>query len=504
MHTLNQLKNIFSNITCLYFQEASNASVEKPAEKSDSKPEDYDELSKKYSGNIVTYLKGKISKDPEILKDPEATPTLELLKRHINKINEADNNLKEKLKTITNFEFLGLPEDERLQYVTEEGVDYKNVASWDTKEITFFFDQDWNGKDDTDLYRMTTIGQVLWKEVSSVKSWGEVYTREWIDWEFFNWNNRLVIHTGTQVSIENLRTPEELNTLQEWLNKDFEKYKDSPNADIVKEALERWIEPEFALLAFSEALEWIEGSSRKIKIEEMFTQFDRVRDNIPDWDWKLSRDGKYPEELVIKLLKEYNNNWELKANEYWINNEKIKQVEAQVFERFKGVDITNLPKWVNWLLEFISIAEWTNWNYNSIYWNWEQHEIDFTDMTLREVFAYQKSYKMKKWSAAIWKYQLMDYTIKDLVNQYSISLDEKFSPELQDRLAICRLKKRWLDAYISWWIDKDRFQLKLSQEWASLPKDDTGKSYYQGDWLNKALVSSGQVDNILDNLKASV
>jgi muramidase (phage lysozyme) len=502
------------------------------------------DATKAYTKKAGSYLEKRLSTDMEAQSDPEAKPTIELLERYKRQFREAvtssndisaelqilkqniaklwdslefkkgiDSSKKferntvsnEKLKTITNNEFLKLPKSERLQYVTKNNVDYNNIANWNVKEVTFFFDQDWNWKDDSDLYFMTTIGQLMWKEVWELESGWKIYSRDSINWEFFNWNKRLVIHTDTQITINKIRTPEELKNLQESTDKDFEKYKNLPNFDIAKEALDRWIDWDFAMLIFSEALKLLSWIERKVKTEEIFTQFDRFRNDIPNWDWKKMENGKYPDEIVVYLLREYGKNWEDKAKEYWIDVTKIKEKESKKYIKFLDIDVNNLPEWDKWLLEFISVAEWTRWNYNAIYWKGEQSSIDFTAMTLKEVLNYQKTYKIWKGSAAIWKYQFMDYTLKDMIRQYWISMDEKFTPEIQDRLALLKLKERWLDSFKSWQISQDDFQVALSKEWASIATNERGKSYYEGDTIwNHALVSDEQVDWVLERLKNSV
>jgi muramidase (phage lysozyme) len=74
-----------------------------------------------------------------------------------------------------------------------------------------------------------------------------------------------------------------------------------------------------------------------------------------------------------------------------------------------------------------------------------------------------------------------------MAERYNISLDEKFTPEFQDNLAILKLNERWLQQFQK---DGDvkQFQRNLSAEWASLPKDESGLSYYHWDGLNHALV----------------
>ena len=85
---------------------------------------------------------------------------------------------------------------------------------------------DGDGVDNPDLFAKTTAGQVLPDEVASVSCNGEIYSRSGIDGEFFNdKNHRLKIYTGTQITIGELRTSDEMRELQENLAEQLTAYK---------------------------------------------------------------------------------------------------------------------------------------------------------------------------------------------------------------------------------------------------------------------------------------
>ena len=122
-------------------------------------------------------------------------------------------------------------------------------------------------------------------------------------------------------------------------------------------------------------------------------------------------------------------------------------------------------------------------------------------MSLNEILSYQKDYKKSRWSAAIGKYQFMDYTLKDMITRYRLDWNAKFSPEMQDKLAYIKLEERWLNNFKSWSINKKDFQLWLSQEWASIAKDNTWLSYYHWDNMNNHASNAWkQIFEVLDNL----
>lgn len=200
-------------------------------------------------------------------------------KEQLKKLKEELKIPSEKLKTITNREFLNIPKKERLQYVTKWNIDYAKISSEKIETITFFFDQDKNGKDDSDLYKMTTLGQVIWIEVSSVESNWNIYTRTWLDGEFFNWNKRLTIHTDTIVKIGKLRTTEEIENIRNQ-NKQIAKNYTNFDQDITQEALERNITDKETLATISKILSNSKTKNKQVTIEELFTQYERIRNRF--------------------------------------------------------------------------------------------------------------------------------------------------------------------------------------------------------------------------------
>ena len=172
--------------------------------------------------------------------------------------------------------------------------------------------------------------------------------------------------------------------------------------------------------------------------------------------------------------------------------------------RFSDAELANLPPWVDWLMSFIWHAEWTGDNYNAMFWNWSQSKYDFTQMTLTQVREFQRWMVVRNWvSSAIWKYQIMWYTLDDYVQRYNISMDTKFDKDFQDTFAKRKLWERWLNRFLAWTMWIDQFQVSLAREWASIPKDASWRSYYAGDGINDATVSHAQVRHQLERLKTS-
>jgi muramidase (phage lysozyme) len=110
---------------------------------------------------------------------------------------------------------------------------------------------------------------------------------------------------------------------------------------------------------------------------------------------------------------------------------------------------------------------------------------DLLNMTIDEVLQYQQGMKT---SSAVGKYQFINKTLNDLVNQGYVTSDTKFTPETQDMLATKLLERRGLNKYLRGELTSDEFADNLSKEWAALPYN-TNKSYYDKDGINKALIS---------------
>jgi len=221
---------------------------------------------------------------------------------------------------------------------------------------------------------------------------------------------------------------------------------------------------------------WIEHLQKKLWINA-------------DWEYWLS---------TLKALLEFQKkNW---ITPDWIVWNKTLEILNNQNKKEKVEDLTEI-KILNKLLDFISEAEWTDWNYNALYWMPNQKNLKFTNMTLEQVIKYSESHWKRTWSWAIWKYQFMSYTLEDMVKNYPwITKSSKFTPELQDKLAIYKLKERWLDDFKK---NKNitEFQKNLAKEWASIPTP-SWKSHYDWDSMNnKATTEWKEIKTILVELK---
>lgn len=159
------------------------------------------------------------------------------------------------------------------------------------------------------------------------------------------------------------------------------------------------------------------------------------------------------------------------------------------------------------LLDIIARGE-SKGNYNAYYGNAGNNTVEFTNMTINEVLAWQEHYvNSGSPSSAVGKYQFIRPTLTSLVNEYSLSKEARFDEELQDRLAVALLERRGLNEYIGGKISREQFAHSLSKEWAALPKtvgNNPSKSFYEGDGLNSANTSVDEVYKGIEKLEKDV
>lgn len=143
------------------------------------------------------------------------------------------------------------------------------------------------------------------------------------------------------------------------------------------------------------------------------------------------------------------------------------------------------------LLDFIGSIE-ANGNYNAVYGS-ANATRDLSALTLNEVLEEQRQKIAAKRQSATGKYQFIRATLAGLRDEMRLSGMERFTPDLQDKMATRLLERRGLKNWMGGRIDDRQFANNLAREWASLPVIETGRSYYAGDGLNKSLVTPEDV-----------
>lgn len=149
------------------------------------------------------------------------------------------------------------------------------------------------------------------------------------------------------------------------------------------------------------------------------------------------------------------------------------------------------------LLDLISTGEHSQKNhetgqsYNTAFGN---RHVNFTGMTINEVLAWQNN---DPGNSAAGRYQIIEKTLRGLKNEMGLSGNEKFDQDMQDKMAGVLMERRGLSKFLNGDMSESQFMRNMSMEWASLPKDMAGKSYYHGDGLNKAHVPPQAVVAVL-------
>ncbi len=244
------------------------------------------------------------------------------------KKEKSEESVEKITATTTHAEFLNIPFNNRLPAITKPPV-YVDEIKIGT-QIVLNFDYDGDGKQDrSDLYYNTTAGEVLPDMVMTVKSNGVEYKRKNLKGEFFDKNNaRLIIRHQTLLKVSKLWSEEELEKQRkqnEKLVKEFQEKNTDASEYIVKQAIDRGIDPNFALLAFGKKYGKDLTKAQEIEIENAFTEFDRVAGKTGFS--RDQKDGKHSAKLSFAVLKKFGeseNTIEKKLKDYGFSEEEIK------------------------------------------------------------------------------------------------------------------------------------------------------------------------------------
>lgn len=138
--------------------------------------------------------------------------------------------------------------------------------------------------------------------------------------------------------------------------------------------------------------------------------------------------------------------------------------------------------------------------YNSlVYGNNTPKSANLTDMTIAQVMDFQKGMKAAGHaSTAVGAYQTIASTLAAAVGRLGLPMDTKFTPAVQDLIAMDLIDQRAERAARSG-LTAESLANQLSKEWAGLASA-TGKSAYDGIAGNKASVSYGTVTELAKDL----
>ena len=114
-----------------------------------------------------------------------------------------------------------------------------------------------------------------------------------------------------------------------------------------------------------------------------------------------------------------------------------------------------------------------------------------TEMTLAEIDAWTRATPGQ--NHAIGRYQFIPKTLRALVRRAGLTQSTRFTPEVQDQLAMLLFEDAGLSRFLAGQLPRASFMNNLAKIWAGLPTS-SGKSYYYGYAGNKATISRARFD----------
>ena len=123
-----------------------------------------------------------------------------------------------------------------------------------------------------------------------------------------------------------------------------------------------------------------------------------------------------------------------------------------------------------------------------------------TQMTVWEVLEWQDSIDAKYPSEAAGRFQIMEDTMRGMVESGQIDGDDLFDETTQYDIGYQLLQRRGWNKFARGDISRTEFGNRLAKEWASLPMlsgPKMGRSYYAGDGLNSSYVKPEEILSVL-------
>jgi conjugal transfer mating pair stabilization protein TraG len=149
------------------------------------------------------------------------------------------------------------------------------------------------------------------------------------------------------------------------------------------------------------------------------------------------------------------------------------------------------------VLDLIAAAE-SSGNYNAWYGDADQSRVNLSVLTVDDVRELQQDLVRSNGGSAIGRYQIIDDTLERLVGTMGLTGGERFTPALQDRMALRLVREAGLQDWQSGGISDEHFAYNLSQIWAGLPRDASNLSFHEGVAGNRAQIDH---DDVLTSLR---
>lgn len=193
-------------------------------------------------------------------------------------------------------------------------------------------------------------------------------------------------------------------------------------------------------------------------------------------------------------------------------SDTLRQGEKQLVQAATGKNVYNSP-----LLEMIGKHESAG-DYNRVYVPPKMpgyggvRRVDLSNMTVNEVLDWQRNWTneqrragipVDQCSSAAGKYQFIRATLAGTAKQMGLTGDEKFTPELQDRMAMQQLKNAGYDKYVAGKTNDQTFLNKVAGVWSSIPKSN-GRSAHEGIGINAAGTTVSSAVSTLQAERSSI
>jgi hypothetical protein len=142
------------------------------------------------------------------------------------------------------------------------------------------------------------------------------------------------------------------------------------------------------------------------------------------------------------------------------------------------------------------------------YGQYLQPSKPISQMTFKELDDFQKKQinatkgtfdNTNRGTSAVGRYQFIGPTLENLKNRLGYKDTDVFSPEVQDRLFDALMEEQGLQKLLAGLITPEKFQEKLSSQFASIPKPGTETGTYKG---QRTGVTSDRVSAVLSSMQA--
>lgn len=161
---------------------------------------------------------------------------------------------------------------------------------------------------------------------------------------------------------------------------------------------------------------------------------------------------------------------------------------------------------VNALLDFVYQSEnGGKVDYDVVYGKIRKQDLPpkpITQMTVREVRAYQESLRGRYDSRPVGALQIIPSTLDEEIRKGTVSPDDMFDQATQDKLTLSRMQMRGLGKWQAGQMSTEDFGTNMAREWASLPvQKDTynngrfvpaGSGFYGGDGINPTRIPAAR------------